>query len=164
MSDYIIVSVEEGYPINCPQCNHRFGIKQRKGGGTYYANKIKQLTNVSMMIIRWWVHGFPDAWLTTREAYRMFRQHAVENQSMYTPANYDTIVSCKMASFVARMSEMTGLKIFFSTGGERRLINQDTQTVKNISVSKYKINTERAWKIIEANGKIDQEPQPNVPA
>lgn len=157
MTRYIIVSTDEGYPITCPHCAFKFGIKQRKGGGTYYATKITQLTKIAILMLQWWVRGYPEAWMKTRDAFNLFRQHAVEHPEAYNVSDRNAILSCKMISFMARMSEMTGLKIFESTKGERRLVDEATQKIENVSVAKYKINKERAWQIIEAKGKIEKE-------
>lgn len=157
MSGYRIVKESEGHPVECPFCQKRFGIRQKKGGGTYYAKNMTNLTKTAQLIVRWWLDNWEGKWLTRAEAYRMFHQYAVDNKENMIKSEYGRTVAYKMVSFVARMSEMVGLGIFESTSDYRQLVDEESQSFRNMEpIPRYRINQEKALRILIDKGRITE--------
>lgn len=157
MSGYRIVREEDGNPFECPRCGFRCGLRQKKGGGTYYSKKMTKIDPTALLIVRWWEDNHLGRWLTRAEAYYLFHQYAVDNKDNMMKREYGRSVAYKMTSFIARMSEMVGIGIFESTTDLRQCLDEESQKFRNVEpVPRYRINQEKALRILIDEGRITE--------
>jgi hypothetical protein len=154
MSEYVIVPDGQGRTVTCPHCQIPFDIRQKKGGGTYYAKNIKKLTTVALLIVKWWYDNCQNEWLTRSEGYKSFTNYAREHQEKYVQDEMSRILRYRMVSFVARFSEMVGMGLFYMTKDIRELKDEDTVTIRNLRTPRYKLNVEMAKQVIDMKGEI----------
>jgi hypothetical protein len=124
-------------------------VELQKGDGAQYAKSMKKLSNAAFYILKWWVN-YPNKWLSSHEAYKMFAQD-IRASKDFPPS----LQSYKLRSFIARVSEFVALRILSMTTDIRKMLDQETMSIRHPHKPMYCLaDKSLAEEIIRRNGYV----------